>query len=118
MSIEYRELPESSYVELRVDGGVSRAELEDFIDRFDRFAEGKRVGPPERGTFWKAMRFRLKNVRRLARLGVVTDSRRLSLLLAIVDRFTPAEIRTFRRADEDRARRWVTGEGASAPVRS
>jgi hypothetical protein len=115
--IRYTEHPEEDYVVLVVNGDTSGAELAEFMERLDRFAEGReasfleiveRFGSTERGSFVKAMRFRLKNLRRLRRLAVVTDSRALGLLLRVVDLFSRAEIRRFPPRDEDLARRWVS----------
>lgn len=119
MSIRYTEFPAQNYAELRVDGGIGRSELADFIERFERFVSGRqqvsmleivdRMGPSERGTFAPAMRFRYRNARRLARLAVVTDTIWLRLLLRAVNLTTPVFIRTFRHSEVDHARRWTVG---------
>jgi len=120
MTIVYTEHPDEDYVELYVDGGTSASELDDFVAGLDRFAEGRhasfleiveRTGLSERGTLVRAMRFRLKNLRRLRRLAVVSDSRALGLLLRGVDFFSRAKVRRFPRSAEAEARRWVSRPG-------
>lgn len=117
MPLRFIEHPEVDVFELIVDGDRSAKDLDAFIARFDRFAEGRspcmleiveRPGAVERGTGLKAMRYRVKNAFRIRRLAVVVDSSALRTLLRVVDLITPMQIRTYARSAEDDARRWVS----------
>lgn len=61
------------------------------------------------GLLWEAMRFRVRNIRRLHRLGVVTRSPWLRVVLALLDPIVPASVRTFAFDREAEAREWVRG---------
>jgi hypothetical protein len=115
--IAYRRDPSGEFVEIVVDGAVSRAEFDDVAARLEAeiarhgkvrvLEEVRSLGAMEPATFWADLRFSLRHTNDFSRAAVVTDKTWIAWLAKAVDPLVACEIRHFSPDRIEEARRWL-----------
>jgi hypothetical protein len=115
--IEYRCDPGGEFVELMIDGGLSRAEFDALAGQLERAiaAHGKvrlleeirSLGAIEPSVFWADAKWSLRHLNDFSRCAVVTDKVWIEWLTKAVDPLTACELRHFPPDQIEDARRWL-----------
>ena len=115
--IEYREIPETAVVEMRVDGRVTRdafeqisTQLEAFIIRHGQVRILEVIdhfGGIDASVLWDDIKFSLRHLNDFSRVAIVTDKRWIELWTKATRRFVKCEVALFHQDQIDAARAWL-----------
>ena len=115
--IDYREMPETGVVEIRIDGRVSREAFDRVASKLEAFIEchGKvRVleivdsfGGMDPSVFWDDLKFGLRHLNDFSRCAVVTEKRWVEVMTKAVRPFVSCEIELYHHDEIETARTWL-----------
>ena len=115
--IEYREIPETAVVEMRVDGRVTRDAFEQISTQLEAFIirHGKvrvleiidHFGGIDASVLWDDIKFSLRHLNDFSRVAIVTDKRWIELWTKATRHFVKCEVALFHQDQIDAARDWL-----------
>ena len=110
---------EAGFIEVVVDGGISRPDYEAVVTAVDQlltrhrridFVEVvRRLGPVAPQVWWRDLVFHLHHRDFLRRAAIVSDAGWVGPLVRLFAPLYPAELRCFPERGLDAARRWARG---------
>lgn len=112
---------EAGFMEVMVDGAITRPDYEAVVAAVDQLLERhrkldfvevvRRLGPIPPEVWWRDLVFHLHHRDFLRRAAAVSDSGWVGPLVRLLAPLYPAELRYFPESRLDDARRWARGSG-------
>src|SRR5262249_30844729 len=113
----YREVPDSSIIELTLDGSVSAAEFDEVMSQLERAIQrhgkiqvleeirGFAMIPPSK--WWDDLSFAWRHLQDISHFALVTDEKWIEVVTKMFKPLIRGEVRYFHSGDIDAARAWL-----------
>jgi len=121
--LDYKQHPERGYVELKLDGSVSKKDLEAVVSKLGPLMDqcGKvgilkhivSFGGITPAALWDDLKFAFRHLKHVGPVAVVSDKKWIEIWTKLAAPILRSDVRFFEEEDIAEARTWLTGEMTS-----